>query len=90
MLLPRLVGDRKALEDAGALGTILSGSGPTILALAADASEAQRIAGRVAGRFADVHLTASPSSGPCDHPGLTGYIERPTRSGVVKWNHVGL
>ena len=68
VLLPRLVGDRKALEDAGALGTILSGSGPTILALAADASEAQRIAGRVAGRFADVHLTASPSSGPVTTP----------------------
>ncbi|MEE8601752.1 4-(cytidine 5'-diphospho)-2-C-methyl-D-erythritol kinase [Euzebya tangerina] len=68
MLLPRLVGDQKALMDAGALGAIVSGSGPTLLALAADSEEAQRIAGRVAGRFAAVHLTRSPASGPVTTP----------------------
>lgn len=64
VLLPRLRADRKALLDAGALGAIVSGSGPTLLALAADPTEAQRIAGRVAGRFEDVIVTRSPAGGP--------------------------
>lgn len=64
VLLPRLRADRTALVDAGALGAVLSGSGPTLLALAADADEAQRIAGRVAGRFAEVRVTTSPAGGP--------------------------
>ncbi len=63
-LLPRLAADRKALMDAGALGAIVSGSGPTIVGLAADADEAQRIAGRVSSRFVDVHVTHSPAGGP--------------------------
>lgn len=64
VLLPRLVADRKALLDAGALGAVVSGSGPTLLALAGDGDEAQRIAGRVAGRFAEVLVTTSPAGGP--------------------------
>ncbi|MGI9015845.1 MAG: 4-(cytidine 5'-diphospho)-2-C-methyl-D-erythritol kinase [Euzebya sp.] len=63
-LVPRLRADRRALMDAGALGAVLSGSGPTLLALAADAGEAQRIAGRVAGRFERVLVTSSPAGGP--------------------------
>ncbi len=64
VLLPRLRADRRALVDAGALGAVLSGSGPTLLALAADTDEAQRIAARVAGRFAVVTVTNSPAGGP--------------------------
>lgn len=64
VLLPRLRADRKALLDAGALGAVLSGSGPTLLALAADVDEAQRIAARVASRFAAVMVSNSPAGGP--------------------------
>ncbi|WP_370323710.1 4-(cytidine 5'-diphospho)-2-C-methyl-D-erythritol kinase [Euzebya sp.] len=64
VLMPRLRADRRALLDAGALGAVVSGSGPTLLALAADQAEAHRIAGRVAGRFADVLITRSPAGGP--------------------------
>lgn len=63
-LLPRLAGDHKALLDAGALGALVSGSGPTLVGLAADADEAQRIAARVASRFDQVHVTHSPAAGP--------------------------
>lgn len=68
VLLPRLRADRRALLDAGALGAVVSGSGPTLLALAADAEEAQRIAGRVAGRFERVLVTSSPAGGPVLEP----------------------
>lgn len=67
-LLPRLRADRKALLDAGALGAVVSGSGPTLLALASDADEAQRIAGRVAGRFHQVLIATSPAGGPVVGP----------------------
>jgi 4-diphosphocytidyl-2-C-methyl-D-erythritol kinase len=63
-LLPRLRADRRALLDAGALGAVVSGSGPTLIALAADPDDAQRIAGRVARRFARVVVTSSPAGGP--------------------------
>ena len=63
-LLPRLVADRKALLDAGALGAMVSGSGPTLVALADGPDEAQRIAARVAGRFRQVLTTTSPAGGP--------------------------
>ncbi len=68
VLLPRLRADRKALLDAGALGAVVSGSGPTLLALAGDPDDAQRIAGRVAGRFAEVLVTSSPAGGPVVSP----------------------
>lgn len=64
VLLPRLRADRAALLDAGALGAVVSGSGPTLLALAADPDDAQRIAARVAARFARVLVTTSPAGGP--------------------------
>jgi len=63
-LRPELEVDRKALLDAGALGAMLSGSGPTLLALAEDAVAAHRIAERVAGRFARVVVAQSPAGGP--------------------------
>lgn len=63
-LVPHLRADRLALMDAGALGAVVSGSGPTLLALARDPDEAQRIAGRVAGRFVRVLVTTAPAGGP--------------------------
>lgn len=64
VLLPRLRADRSALLDAGALGAVVSGSGPTLLALAGDPDDAQRIAARVAGRFDRVLVTTAPAGGP--------------------------
>lgn len=63
-LRPELEGDKEALLAAGALGAVLSGSGPTLLALGADAAAARRIAGRVAPRFARVAVASSPAGGP--------------------------
>lgn len=63
-LRPELEGNRKALVEAGALGAVLSGSGPTLLGLAADQAEAQRIAGEVRDLFARVAVGHSPAGGP--------------------------
>jgi 4-diphosphocytidyl-2-C-methyl-D-erythritol kinase len=63
-LRPELEVDKKALFDAGALGAVLSGSGPTLLGLAADAASARRIAAEVADRFRDVATAHSPAGGP--------------------------
>lgn len=63
-LRPGLEADKEALLDAGALGAVLSGSGPTLLALAADAGSARRIAARVADRFLHVATAHSPAGGP--------------------------
>lgn len=63
-LRPELEEDKKALVDAGALGAVLSGSGPTLLGLAADAKSAQRIGADVADRFARVVTAHSPAGGP--------------------------
>lgn len=63
-LRPELEEARKALLRAGALGVVLSGSGPTFLALAADAVTARRMADEVADRFAGVAVAHSPAGGP--------------------------
>ncbi|MEX0657578.1 MAG: 4-(cytidine 5'-diphospho)-2-C-methyl-D-erythritol kinase [Egibacteraceae bacterium] len=63
-LRPELVEDKAALLAAGALGAVLSGSGPTLLALGSDADAARRIAGEVASRFARVAVASSPAGGP--------------------------
>lgn len=63
-LRPELEMDKKALLDAGALGAVLSGSGPTLLALAADAVAARRIAERVSSRFLRIAVASSPAGGP--------------------------
>ena len=63
-LRPEL-GDR--LEDmyvAGALRAIVTGSGPTVVALAADEHAARTIAEEVGDRFAEVRVVASPAGGP--------------------------
>lgn len=55
---------KAALLDAGALGAVLSGSGPTLMALAADAMAARRIAASVSDRFSRVTVAQSPAGGP--------------------------
>lgn len=63
-LRPELAEARDAMVDAGALGAVLSGSGPTVLGLAEDAAEARRIAEEVRGHFDRVEVAASPVGGP--------------------------
>lgn len=63
-LRPELEMDKKALLGAGALGAVLSGSGPTLLALAVDEAAARVIADRVADRFPRVAVASSPAGGP--------------------------
>lgn len=59
-LAPRLHGVMEAMYDANALGVIVSGSGPTVAALAASAPHAHAIATRVrTSGAADVVMTAS-------------------------------
>ena len=63
-LRPGLAEDKETLLDAGALGAVLSGSGPTLLALAASAEDAAGIASRVQDSFASVRVATSPVGGP--------------------------
>jgi 4-diphosphocytidyl-2-C-methyl-D-erythritol kinase len=63
-LRPELAEHRDALLDAGALGAIVSGSGPTMVGLAASAQEAARLAEHVRDRFDRVEVALSPAGGP--------------------------
>lgn len=63
-LRPELAEARDALLDAGALGAVLSGSGPTLLALCADDAAAAELAERVRGDHARVVVARSPAGGP--------------------------
>jgi len=63
-LRPELEDHKKFLLDAGALGAVLSGSGPTLLALAEDAKAAQELSERVAAEFPQVRVARSPAGGP--------------------------
>lgn len=45
----RVTGAREALLDAGALGAVMSGSGPTVAGLARDRGHAEELAGRTGG-----------------------------------------
>jgi 4-diphosphocytidyl-2-C-methyl-D-erythritol kinase len=51
VLRPELADKKSALLDAGALGAALSGSGPTLFAVAQDPNHAEAVARRVAERF---------------------------------------
>lgn len=64
-LAPRLHGVMETMYDSAALGVVVSGSGPTVAALAASSQHAQAIATRVrATGAADVVMTASgPATG---------------------------
>jgi 4-diphosphocytidyl-2-C-methyl-D-erythritol kinase len=63
-LLPELAGRRQAMFDAGALGAMVSGSGPTLVALAASAQHAGAMAERLAPEFDRVEVAISPAGGP--------------------------
>lgn len=63
-LRPELAQRKRALLRAGALGAVLSGSGPTLLGLCEDAVHAARVAARVRHHFARVEVVRSPAGGP--------------------------
>jgi 4-diphosphocytidyl-2-C-methyl-D-erythritol kinase len=58
-LRPELEDKKKALLDAGALGASLSGSGPTLFAIASDESHARSIAARIVDDFDRIHVVTS-------------------------------
>jgi 4-diphosphocytidyl-2-C-methyl-D-erythritol kinase len=68
LLRPDLRDRRQVLLDAGALGVVVSGSGPTLLALADGATEARTMADAVRTHFADVVVARSPVGGPDVRP----------------------
>jgi 4-diphosphocytidyl-2-C-methyl-D-erythritol kinase len=63
-LMPELTASRDAMLEAGALGAVVSGSGPTLVALAPDAIAARAIAERVGSHFDRVEVAMSPAGGP--------------------------
>ena len=63
-LRPGLAEGKQLLRDAGALGAVLSGSGPTLLGLAASEADATELADRVREHFDSVRVATSPSGGP--------------------------
>jgi 4-diphosphocytidyl-2-C-methyl-D-erythritol kinase len=63
-LRPALADRRAAMLEAGALAALVSGSGPTMLALARDAVHARAIAEQVRDRFDAVEVAVAPAGGP--------------------------
>ena len=63
-LRPELVARRDAMLSAGALGAIVSGSGPTGVALARSAQHALQISAEVEQAFDRVEIALSPAGGP--------------------------
>jgi 4-diphosphocytidyl-2-C-methyl-D-erythritol kinase len=63
-LRPGLRDARDQMLEAGALGAVVSGSGPTLLALAEDRVAASRIHAEVKGMFDRCEVATSPSGGP--------------------------
>jgi 4-diphosphocytidyl-2-C-methyl-D-erythritol kinase len=63
-LRPDLATKRAAMLEAGALGALVSGSGPTIVGLAPSAQDVPRIAEEVADVFDRVEIALSPAGGP--------------------------
>lgn len=63
-LRPELRHAVDACYEAGSLGAIVSGSGPTVVALAENAAEAHRLAREISGHFDRVEVAASPAGGP--------------------------
>jgi len=61
---PHLGETHRRLLDEGALGALVSGSGPTLVALAESASHARHLAGLTRDRFSRVHVVTSPAGGP--------------------------
>jgi len=63
-LRPELRGARDALLAEGALGALVSGSGPTVVGLAGSAQHALELAARLEGTFDRVEVAQSPAGGP--------------------------
>jgi 4-diphosphocytidyl-2-C-methyl-D-erythritol kinase len=63
-LRPELEKQRDRLLAEGAVGAVVSGSGPTVLGLAPDQVTAQRISERVADEFDRVLVASGPAGGP--------------------------
>lgn len=63
-LRPELLDARDAMLDAGALGAVVSGSGPTLVALAASEDEALDLAAALGEHFDRTEVAASPAGGP--------------------------
>jgi 4-diphosphocytidyl-2-C-methyl-D-erythritol kinase len=61
-LRPELPEAKRALLDAGALGALVSGSGPTLFGLARDEEHAAALAAAVAGAFDRTEIVASSPS----------------------------
>jgi 4-diphosphocytidyl-2C-methyl-D-erythritol kinase len=58
-LVPGLASRKEALQECGALGALVSGSGPTIFGLAAGPEHAQEMAEAASGLFDRLHVVAS-------------------------------
>lgn len=63
-LRPELADAVDAFLVEGALGAIVSGSGPTVAALAADADHARALRDAMADRFDRIEVSTSPAGGP--------------------------
>lgn len=63
-LRPALLAQRDALLAAGALGALVSGSGPTLVGLARSAQHAVQVAAEVEQVFDRVEVALSPAGGP--------------------------
>ena len=63
-LRPELEDARDAMLEAGALGAVLSGSGPTVVGLAESARHAAELADAVRGHFDRIEVATSPAGGP--------------------------
>lgn len=63
-LRPELADRRAALLDAGALGAVVSGSGPTLVALVEDRVAAEHLATKVRPLFSAVLVASSPAGAP--------------------------
>lgn len=68
-LRPELADQREAMLAQGALGALISGSGPTVLGLARSAQHAVELCDRVRDRFDRVEIALSPAGGPELLPG---------------------
>jgi 4-diphosphocytidyl-2-C-methyl-D-erythritol kinase len=62
-LLPGLAKSKQRLQEAGALGAIMSGSGPTMLGLCRDEDHATQVARAVRSGFARVEVARGPVPG---------------------------
>jgi homoserine kinase len=78
-LLPGFAEAKAAALDAGALGSSISGSGPTAFALARGRESADRIAAAMAAAYIARGVDCQVRAGPVDRAGATVTREERTR-----------